>query len=459
MEARRHGGAEGGGEADADHVLAGHRATPLRGSPFARNAPAIGVAIVYGVASIVWLAAGQVLPGGRWLVTHLFTLGVLTTLLWSFSRNFAARFTGVGDLREPVAATWGLTLLLGASITATVTGRAVGAHWPLVIGSSGIMLVIAANLVTLRRLRARARNDRFLWVVHRYENAHVVFLVAAGLGGALGSGLVPGEVYLGAREAHIHLNVLGWAGLTVLTTLVVFGPALLRVRIEAGAEKRASDAVTRAMIGLGVGALGLVLRSLGRSIGDGAEGPATVLLVAGMAVYLQAVIVVAIPLLRAARDHDRSPLRFSLAAVVIWLPVGVAIDTVLLMTGQPGWSVGLAVALLIGVFAQLILAVLLYVTPMLRGRDFASRDVLIARTEQLPRTRTATLNLGVVLVLVADLTPGLAEIPAQALMRVGWALVVVAAVAHLAVALWPLGRIDPGRVRSAAAARYRGPPG
>jgi hypothetical protein len=37
---------------------------------------------------------------------------VLTTLLWSFSRNFAARFTGAGDLREPVAATWALTFVL-----------------------------------------------------------------------------------------------------------------------------------------------------------------------------------------------------------------------------------------------------------------------------------------------------------------------------------------------------------
>jgi hypothetical protein len=441
--------------ADADRGLAGHRAAPLRGSPFARNAPAIGVAIVFGVASIVWLAGGQALPGGRWLVTHLFTLGVLTTLLWSFSRNFAARFTGVGDLCEPVAATWALTLLLGASITSMVTGRALEAHWPLVIGTLGIMVVVAMNVVTLRNLRARARNDRFLWVVRRYEDAHLIFLVSAGLGGMLGAGVVPGEIFLGVRDAHIHLNVLGWAGLTVLTTLVVFSPALLRVRIEAGAEQRASDAVLRAMMGLGVGTLGLVLSSLGRAIGDGAEGPATVLLVAGLAVYLQAVIVVALPLLRASRAHDRSPLRWSLAAVVVWLPVGVAIDVVLLVVGRPGWSVGLAVALLIGVFAQLILAVLLYVTPMLRGRDFASRDALIARTERLPRTRTATLNLGVVFVLVADLTPGLPTTLAQPLASAGWLLVILAVVGHLAVIGWPLGRVDPERVRSGAAARYR----
>jgi nitrite reductase (NO-forming) len=387
----------------------------------------------------------------------LFTLGVLTTLLWSFSRNFAARFTGAGDLLEPMAVTWGLTLLLGVSITAMVAGRAVGAHWPLVIGTLGSMVVIAMNVVTLRRLRAHARNDRFLWVVRRYENAHLLFLVAAGLGGLMGAGGVPGEVYLGVRDAHIHLNVLGWAGLTVLTTLVVFGPALLRVRIEEGAEQRASDALVRAVIGLGVGSLGIVLRSLGRSIGDGAEGPATLLLVAGMVVYLQAVVVVVLPLLRACRAHDRSPLRWGLAAVLLWLPVGIAIDTVLLAVGRPGWSVGLAVTLLIGVFAQLILTVLLYVAPMLRGRDFASRDALIAKTERLPRARTATLNLGVVLALVSDLAPGLPTTLAQPLMRAGWLLVILATVAHFAVIGWPLGLIDPEQVRSSAAVRYRDP--
>jgi hypothetical protein len=51
----------GSEQADADRGLAGHRLTPLRGSPFARNAPAIGIA--YGIASIVWLSAGQALPG------------------------------------------------------------------------------------------------------------------------------------------------------------------------------------------------------------------------------------------------------------------------------------------------------------------------------------------------------------------------------------------------------------
>ena len=106
----------------------------------------------------------------------------------------------------------------------------------------------------------------------------------------------------------------------------------------------------------------------------------------------------------------------------------------------------------IGVLAQLILAVLLYVAPTIRGHDRTKRDALIARTEQLPRTRTATLTLGVVLALVADLTPGLPTVLVQPLMRAGWLVVILAVVAHLAIILWPLSRTDPDRVPSGAAA-------
>ena len=435
--------------------LEGHRTTALGSSPFARNAPAIGIAIVFGVLSLVWLLAGDALVGGRWLVTHMFTLGVLSVLIWSFSRNFAARFTGAGDLPERLGTTWALTLLLGASVTVMIGGRALGAHWPLVGGTAGVMVVIAANVLTLRRLRHRAKNERFVWVVRRYEDAHLVFLVAAGLGGAVGAGWVPGQLFVAVRDAHIHLTVLGWAGLTVLTTLVVFGPAMLRVRIAPGAEQRAAAALQWAVLGLAAAAVAVVLNGVGLIIGDGAEGPTRLLFVLGMAVYFQAVLVVALPLLRAIREQDRSPLRWPVAATVIWFPVAVLVDTVRVVFGRPGWSLGLAAVLLLGVLAQLILAVLLHVAPLLRGRDFATRDLLIARTEQLPRTRTAVLNLGVLVLLVADLLPGQSGEVGWLLTRTGWTLVIVAVAANLAVVLWPVGQVDPGEVRSAAAGRYR----
>jgi len=64
------------------------------------------------------------------------------------------------------------------------------------------MVVIAMNVITLRRLRAQARNDRFLWVVRRYEDAHLTFLVSAGFGGMLGAGRL---LVILALVAHVAI--------------------------------------------------------------------------------------------------------------------------------------------------------------------------------------------------------------------------------------------------------------
>lgn len=66
-------------------------------SPFRHTVPGVVAAAAFGVGCLVWLAVGDRLRGGRWIVVHMFALGVLTVLIWTFSRHFAARFTGAAD--------------------------------------------------------------------------------------------------------------------------------------------------------------------------------------------------------------------------------------------------------------------------------------------------------------------------------------------------------------------------
>ena len=432
--------------------LAGHRDIPLGPSPFAATGPSVVVAVGYAVACLVWLVAGDRLPGGRWIVVHIFTLGVLTVLIWSFSQHFAARFTSTAPPTHGRRTQALLTVALAIAIASMLTGRAIEAHLPLVLGSAAIMAIVGVNLVGLRRLRRRAVGTRFTWVVRQYELAHVAFLAAAALGGALGAGWIPGQLFTAARNAHMHLNVLGWAGLTVMATLSGFGPALLRVQIEPGDDKRAGTAVSLAGFGLAVATVGFLVTS----IGDGA-GPPRVLAAGGLLVYGCAVAVVSRPLLRAARRTDRSPLRWAVAASLTWFLVAIATDVVVVATGANGGWAALGVMLLVGFLAQLVLTVLLYVAPMLRGRSFAARDRVIARVERLARIRTASLNLGVALVVVElALATGAIEAGVP-LATVGWALVVGAVVVHVVVLAWPAGGGD-GSVRSSTAGRYRRPP-
>lgn len=442
------------GPAPARRDWTGHRRTVLGTSPFGSTLPGVLAAIGFGIACLIWLVGGHRLPGGRWLAVHLFTLGVLTVLIWTFSRHFAARFTATQALAPRASTTRVLTTLLVASIVAMVTGRAIDAHLPLVLGSLGIMLIVGWNLVVLGRLRRQARATRFVWIVRQYEHAHVAFVVAAGLGGAMGAGWIPGTIFVAVRGAHIHLNVLGWAGLTALATLVAFGPALLRVRIEPRAEQRAYTGLQAASFGLPVAAGGFVVTSLG-----GGAAPILLLTVGGLLAYGYGVLVVAVPLLRASRRSSRSPLRWALSAALSWFLIAIATDIGLMIVGSAGWSPSLAVILLVGVLAQLVFVVLTYVGPMLRGRDFGSRDQLLARVERFARGRAVAFNLGVVLLLGAQVVDGLSDPLAVWPRSAGWVIVGSVGISHLVDLLWPLGEADPDRVHSETAARYRNPPG
>ena len=66
------------------------------------------------------------------------------------------------------------------------------------------------------------------------------FVHGAILGALLGTGVLTGRWYGAGRIAHLHVNILGWAGLTLLATLVFFGPTMVRTRIRQGADDDAA---------------------------------------------------------------------------------------------------------------------------------------------------------------------------------------------------------------------------
>jgi nitrite reductase (NO-forming) len=431
-----------------------HRAVELGTSPFGPTLPGVIAAIVFGIACLVWLAAGDRLPGGRWIVVHVFTLGVMTTLIWTFSQHFAGRFTANPDSATKPTAALGGTLVLVTSIVTMLAGRALDAHLPLALGSVGIMLVVGSNLVVLRRQRRHASASRFVWIVRQYEHAHLAFIAAAGIGGALGAGWLPGSMFAAARNAHMHLNVLGWAGLTVLATLVAFGPALLRVRIAPKADVRAATGLQAATLGLWITATGFFVMDL-----SGDAGPVRLLTVGGLLAYGYGLAVVAWPLLRTIRATARSPLRWAVAASLVWFAIAVVLDIVIVAFGAPGWPREVTAMLLLGVLTQLVLAVLSYVGPMLRGRNSATRDRLIARVERLALARAAAFNLGIILLVGAQATARFADLATVSVERAGWITVATAAASQLLPLLWPTGTSDPDRLYSATAARYRTSPG
>jgi nitrite reductase (NO-forming) len=380
---------------------------------------------------MVWIAVGDRLPGGRWLAVHLFTLGVLTNVVLAFSQHFGRTVTRASD--EPW---WWQPAVANVAIALVLIGIPTGTRWATAIGATAVAAVVFDNYWRLRRMRKQAVGARFSWVARIYERAHGSFIHGATLGLLLGAGLLPGSWYGAGRVAHVHVNVLGWAGLTLLATLVFFGPTVVRARIEEGADARARAALHRGATSLTIAVLLLLASGVGATAGTGLR----VLAAAGLAVYAWAVTVVCLPVLRVAWAAKPSATRLPMAAVCVWFPAVAWADVAVVATGHMRLLDALGLAALAGVLTQAIATALTYVAPMLRGRTKRAREQIMARLAVGATTRTAAYNLGVIAVtLVAAGGSALATAGSQ-ISRLGWGLVTATILVQMVQALWPVRR-------------------
>ena len=390
--------------------------------PFARLRSVALVAAVYAAALIGWFAFGRGLPWGRWLGVHLFTLGIVTNLILALSDHFARTLTHQGGER----AAWHL-VFTNAGIVALLWSIPNELGVVVAIGATILVIEVMASYLTLRRLRKTALAGRFAWIVRVYERAHAAFVHGAILGALLGSGVLGGGWVVSARVAHLHVNVLGWAGLTLLATVVFFGPTVVRTRIVPGADARAARILPWGATAVTVAVLALFASGVGGAWSVGLR----LLAAAGLAVFGWCVVEVCVPLVRAVLRSGRSAGRIPVAAAATWFVLVVAGDVVVIATGEWRYVDALGAAMLAGVLFQSIAATLGYLAPLLRAGDRASQDVVRTRLERFASLRGVAWNLGIALVMVA----AAAHLGAGPwLARTGWALVVASALA-LAVAV------------------------
>jgi hypothetical protein len=394
-------------------------------SPFGPAAPSILAALTYAGALVIWLVGGDALPGGRPFAVHLFTLGVLTNVVLTFSEHFTRTLT-----RTPGERAWWWPLVTNLGILAVLTGM-LGSWLPLLVGGATVLVtVVFVAYRRLRRMRRAAVGARFGWIVRLYERAHGAFIHGALLGALLGAGVVSGSWFGATRIAHLHANLLGWGGLTLLATLVFFGPTMARTRIVAGADVIAARALLHGATGLGVAVVLLFLAGVG-----GAWGAALhVLAAAALAVYAVAATVVCVPVARALRTAPVTGPRPLVLGVCVWTTAVVWADVVVVTAQAWRWLDALGVAALAGVLAQAIVATLVYLAPMLRGRSTSGREVIRLRLERGARARAAAVSGGALLSVVGAMRLA-TSLP---LLGLGWTVLVLTLLVTVLVALWPV---------------------
>lgn len=402
---------------------------PTEGAnPFAHLRNVAAVVGMYLVALIAWLVAGGRWPGGRWFGVHLFTLGVVTNLILALSDHFARTLTHHGGQ----ASRWQLPVT-NAGIAAVLWGVPNGDTWVVAAGATILVAEVMRSYAVLRRLRRRSLGGRFAWIVRSYERAHGAFVHGAILGALIGSGVLTGSWAFSARIAHLHVNVLGWAGITLLATVVFFGPTMVRTRIEPGADARAAAVLPWGATALTVAVLAL----FGTGVGGAWATVLRLLAAAGLLVYGWAVVEVGVPLIRAARRARPSAGRAALAMVPAWFVVVVGADVVVVATGRWRYLDALGVAMLSGVLFQAIAASLAYLAPLLLRSDASARGRLTRRIDRHATARTIVWNIGVACTaLAAAFGPSVGTAGSMA-SRLGWGLIVAATLWLGAAILFP----------------------
>jgi nitrite reductase (NO-forming) len=289
---------------------------------------------LYQTASRAWLtgaAASLLLPTslrlGWWVPLHLALAGAVSLAISGAMQTFVAALTATAS--APSWMTWSQFGLVSLGAGLVVAGRMAGV--PQLVAVGGSAFLAGALLLGWIVLRARwqALHLRHRLPVALYLAA-VAFLLGGGtVGTLLGAGVVPAERWLGLRGAHLVLNVLGWASVTIAATLVTLLPTILRVRMP-----RWPGRLTGWLLVTGVG-----LAALGLAWG------VTPVAAVGSLVYLAGVAGLLEMIRRVLSAPRRWPVPIAgrhLLLALVWFVGGVGWMAAGLSHGAAGWPGGRA---------------------------------------------------------------------------------------------------------------------
>ena len=350
------------------------------------------VTALYQTAARAWLTSAIVslaLPlswrFGLWLPLHLALAGAISTAISGAMQNFVLAMTATPS--PPQRLVRAQFALVTAGAGAIAIGVPTSTPW--LTATGGIAFVGAMGILAwmLRRAWRRALNRRHAMPIAAYAWAIGFVLLGATLGALLGSGVVEGAWYPHLKRAHMTVNVLGWASLTVVGTLITLLPTVLRLRMPSWPG--------RAVLALLVG--GLLAQLLG------ADLEWTWMLQAGGIAYAAGalgVVLLVVTVLRTERNWAIPAAAFHMMAAVVWFVVGSFGLAIALFDGEAGFDryrSTFLVAFVGGWLVQVLLGAWSYLLPMARPGHPSERRRALAVFELAASLQIALLNGGLVL--------------------------------------------------------------
>ena len=381
----------------------------------ARNRRSQTVALTFLTLAVASLALPMRIRLGLWLPLHLALAGAVATAISGAMQMFARALTATPEPRPRIAAAQVAAVAGGA--TAIAIGRPQG--WNLFVGLGGAVWVsgIAVLGWIVWRAWERSLHRRHPVPIAAYGLA-VCFALIGGLAGALlGRGGLDASVYVALRRIHPTVNILGFASITIVGTMVTFLPTVLRVRMVTW---RGGAVVALLGVGVAVQAAGWALEARWVAAAGGiagAAGASAFLLFVGLTV-------------RTRRRWAVPTAAMHLLSGVAWFVGGSIWFAVQLWRGPIAVDLGRSTFLAVfvcGWLLQVLLGAWAYLLPMARAGGPVDHRAGLQVFEVLGRTQVVVLNTGLVLV-VASLHGWLGSTGGS----LGWTLELAAASVALA---------------------------
>ncbi len=289
---------------------------------------------------------------GWWIPLHLFAVGGLLSAVSAVTQMLAVTWSASPPPSPLVAGAQRWCLALGA--VALVVGRDTDVRWLFVAGGTTVVGAMVALVPILWLVRHRAVTNRFAPAIEAYIAAVLFGAAGMTLGIILGVGRA-GTRIVEIRGTHLLLNLFGLVGLVIAGTLPYFTATQVRAKMS----RRATSTTLRVTF-LGL-ATAVVVASTGRLL----DRPVTV--ACGLVAYAAGLVAIAALL----PVYGRRPLRWAgpraaqlLTGLAWWAAMTVALA---IASIQRESDRAILQALVIGGLAQILVASLAYLGPVLRG--------------------------------------------------------------------------------------------
>ena len=344
---------------------------------------------------VAWIFTALVLLAGKyaqlwpnldaWAPLHAALLGALGSAITIWSAHFADTL-----LHRPA---WGGALMLNGrlglhSVGAALVITGVCINSQIVIGAGASCVAVSATLgvVAMVVQKRRAVAARMAALVDYYICSLSYLMVGALAGWSIkyfdfkGQAAWSNRMYL----AHVPIMVLGVLGITVLGTLVVLWPTMLRTKMEPTAPRQAQ----RALPGLALAVAVIAFSGLWRPLAG-----------IGALLYLLSAVAVVAPLWRSgARKGVTNYAGLSTAAALAWLAwcvirLGVGVSYAANDDAARAVAHGLRLAVVSGFALQILLAALSFLTPVMLGGGPAMSRLTHAIMDRYTWWRITTINL------------------------------------------------------------------